>query len=134
MDQAHAEIDSTLDGANAAAYVAPDGARIGVGAAGGHPQIVVPIGYPGGDRMGAALLGRRWSEPSLLALAGALEDATHARVPPTQVEGGATPSGCPQRRSSASRARSSWRRHDERTHAYSRSSASLARSSWRSAA
>src|SRR3954451_3779060 len=107
IDQAHAEIDSTLDGANAVAYVAPDGARIGVGAAGGHPQIVVPIGYPGGDRMGAALLGRRWSEPSLLALAGALEDATHARVPPTQVEGGASPSGCPagQSRSSASRAR-----------------------------
>ena len=94
IDQAHAEIDQTLDDAKAVAYLAPDGAHIGVGAAAGHPQIVVPIGYPGGDRMGAAFLGRRWSEPSLLALAGALEDATHARVPPTQVEGGATPSGC----------------------------------------
>src|SRR3954464_8582229 len=95
IDQAHAEIDSTLDEANAVAYVAPDGAHIGVGAAGGHPQIVVPIGYPGGDRMGAAFLGRRYSEAKLLALASALEDATHARVPPTQIEGGATAKGCP---------------------------------------
>jgi amidase len=95
IDQAHAEIDGTLDGAKADAFVAPDGAHIGVGAAGGHPQVVVPIGYPGGARMGAAFLGRRYSEPKLLALASALEDATHARVPPTQVDGGASPVGCP---------------------------------------
>jgi amidase len=120
IDQAHAEIDSTLDAANAVAYLAPDGAHIGVGAAGGHPQIVLPIGYPGGARMGAAFLGRRWSEPSLLALAGALEDATHARVPPTQIEGGASPSGCPQSRSSTSRASLT---------PYRRSSTSRARSS-----
>jgi len=94
IDRAHGEIDSTLDAANAAAYVGPDGFHIGVGAAAGHPQIVVPIGYPGGDRMGAAFLGRRYSEPKLLAFASALEAATHARVPPTQVYGGARPSTC----------------------------------------
>jgi amidase len=94
IDRAHAEIDQTLDAANTVAFVAPDGAHIGVGAAAGHPQVVVPLGYPGGQRMGAAFLGRRYSEPQILAAAGALQDATHARVPPTQVEGGASPASC----------------------------------------
>jgi hypothetical protein len=94
IDRAHAEIDQTLDGANAIAFVAPDGSHIGVGAAAGHPQVVVPIGYPGGARMGAAFLGRRYSEPEILDAASALEATTHARVPPTQVGGGATPSTC----------------------------------------
>ena len=95
IDRAQSEIDSTLDAANASAFLAPDGDQIGVGAAAGYPQIVVPLGYPGGSRAGAALLGRAYSEPKLLAIASALEDGTHARVPPTQVEGGATPAGCP---------------------------------------
>jgi amidase len=94
IDQAQSEIDSTLDAANASAYVAPDGYHIGVGAAAGYPQIVVPLGYPGGARFGGGFLGRAYSEPKLLAYASALEAATHARVPPTQIEGGATPVGC----------------------------------------
>jgi amidase len=94
IDRAHNEIDQTLDTANAVAFVAPDGAHIGVGAAGGHPQVVVPIGYPGGARMGAAFLGRRYSDPQILDAASALQDATNARVPPTQVQGGATPLSC----------------------------------------
>ena len=94
IDRARSEIDSTLDGANAVAFLAPDGDQIGVGAAAGYPQIVVPLGYPGGDRAGAAFLGRAYSEPRLLAFASALEGATHARVPPTQVDGGASPASC----------------------------------------
>jgi hypothetical protein len=78
----------------AVAFVAPDGNHIGVGAAAGFPQIVVPIGYPGGARMGAAFLGRAYNDAELLALAGALQGATQARVPPTQVDGGASPLSC----------------------------------------
>ena len=44
--------------------------------------------------MGAAFLGPRYGEPQLLRAASALEAATHARVPPTQIEGGATPGSC----------------------------------------
>ena len=94
IDRAQSEINSTLDAANAVAFLAPNGDHIGVGAAAGNPQVVVPIGYPDGGRMGAAFLGRSYSEPRLLAIAGALQDATHARVPPTQVEGGAAPASC----------------------------------------
>jgi amidase len=94
IDRAQSEINSTLDAANAVAFVAPDGNHIGVGAAAGFPQIVVPIGYPGGSRMGAALLGRAYSDAQILAVAGALQDATRARVPPTQVDGGASPLSC----------------------------------------
>jgi amidase len=93
IDRAHGAIDATLDAANAVAFVAPDGPHIGIGAAGGHPTVVVPIGYPGGNRMGVSFLGRRYSEADLLAAAGALEPTTH-RVPPTQVDGGADPASC----------------------------------------
>ena len=94
IGRAQVEINQTLDAAGALAFVAPNGAHIGIGAAAGFPQVVVPIGYPAGRRMGAAFLGRAYSEPQILAAASALEDATHARVPPTQVEGGAAPSSC----------------------------------------
>ena len=94
IDRAQSEINSTLDAANAVAFVGPDGNHIGVGAAAGFPQIVVPIGYPGGARMGAAFLGRAYSDAQILALAGALQDATKARIPPTQVDGGASPLSC----------------------------------------
>lgn len=94
IDQAHAAIDQALDAAGAVAFVAPDGAHIGIGAAGGHPTVVIPVGLPDGKRMGVSFLGRRWSEPALLGAAGALEAATAPRTPPTMVEGGAAPASC----------------------------------------
>jgi amidase len=92
--RAHQAIDATLDEANAVAFVAPGGAHIGIGAAGGHPTVAVPVGYPGGGRMGVTFLGRRFSEADLLAAAGALETRTRDQWrPPTQV-GVASPSSC----------------------------------------
>jgi amidase len=93
-ESAHAAIDETLDAAGAVAFVAPDGANIGIGAAAGHPQIVLPLGYPGGDRAGISFLGRRFADGDLLKIAAGLESLTEPRVPPTQVEGGASPSSC----------------------------------------
>jgi len=48
----------------------------------GYPSIVVPAGYVGPLPIGVSFIGRRWSEPSLIALAYSFERATHVRVPP----------------------------------------------------
>jgi amidase len=49
------------------------------GAVSGWPAITVPFGYIWGLPVGVSFLGPRWSEPRLLALAYAFEQATHSR-------------------------------------------------------
>jgi Asp-tRNA(Asn)/Glu-tRNA(Gln) amidotransferase A subunit family amidase len=50
----------------------------------GFPAITVPMGYTRGERLPAGLqfFGRAWSEPMLLSLAYAYEQATHHRHAP----------------------------------------------------
>jgi len=48
----------------------------------GYPSVVVPGGFSGPLPIGMSFIGGRWSEPSLIGLAYALEQATHVRVPP----------------------------------------------------
>ena len=50
----------------------------------GFPAITVPMGYTRGGKLPAGLqfFGRAWSEPTLLRLAYAYEQATHHRHPP----------------------------------------------------
>jgi amidase len=48
----------------------------------GYPSITVPVGYSFGLPVGISFVGRAWSEPTLLKLAFALEQATKARRPP----------------------------------------------------
>jgi Asp-tRNA(Asn)/Glu-tRNA(Gln) amidotransferase A subunit family amidase len=50
----------------------------------GFPAITVPMGYTRGGRLPAGLqfFGRAWSEPTLIRLAYAYEQATHHRRPP----------------------------------------------------
>jgi hypothetical protein len=52
------------------------------GAVSGWPTITVPFGYVSGLPVGVSFLGPRWSEPRLLALAFAFEQATNARRAP----------------------------------------------------
>src|SRR5580693_3896063 len=52
------------------------------GAVSGWPTITVPFGYVCGLPVGVSLLGPRWSEPRLLALAYAFEQGTNSRRPP----------------------------------------------------
>jgi amidase len=51
----------------------------------GFPAITIPMGYTRGGALpaGLQLLGRPWSEPTLLKLAYSYEQATHHRHPPT---------------------------------------------------
>lgn len=48
----------------------------------GYPHITVPAGYVFGLPVGISFFGRAWSEPTLIKLAYAFEQATKARQPP----------------------------------------------------
>jgi len=49
----------------------------------GYPHITVPMGYVRGLPVGISFFGRAWSEPTLIRLAFAYEQATKHRRPPT---------------------------------------------------
>jgi amidase len=55
---------------------------IAVAAVAGYPSITVPAGFVFGLPVGLCLIGRAWSEPTLLKLAYAFEQATKVRKPP----------------------------------------------------
>jgi amidase len=48
----------------------------------GYPSITVPVGQVAGLPVGVSFFGRAWSEPKLLKVAFAFEQATKARRPP----------------------------------------------------
>ncbi len=48
----------------------------------GYGTVTVPMGYVGPLPVGLSFIGGRWSEPELIGLAYAFEQATHVRVPP----------------------------------------------------
>lgn len=54
-----------------------------VAAVAGYPHITVPAGYVGGLPVGISFFGRAWSEPVLIKIAYAYEQATKHRRPPT---------------------------------------------------
>jgi amidase len=49
----------------------------------GYPHITVPMGFVRGLPVGISFFGRAWSEPTLIRLAYAYEQATTHRRPPT---------------------------------------------------
>jgi amidase len=49
----------------------------------GYPVITVPFGYIWGLPVGISFMGPRWSEPRLIALAHAFEQATAQHRVPT---------------------------------------------------
>jgi len=49
----------------------------------GYPHITVPMGFVRGLPVGLSFFGRAWSEPTLIRLAYAYEQATRHRRPPT---------------------------------------------------
>jgi len=58
------------------------GASSSPAAVAGYPSITVPAGAVHGLPVGLSFMGRRWSEPKLIALAYAFEQATKHRQPP----------------------------------------------------
>jgi amidase len=59
------------------------GSSAGPAAIAGYPDISVPMGLVGGLPVGVSFFGRAWSEPTLVRIAYAYEQATNARRPPT---------------------------------------------------
>jgi amidase len=54
-----------------------------VAAVAGYPHVSVPMGYVRGVPIGLSIFGRAWSEPTLIKIAYAYEQATKHRRPPT---------------------------------------------------
>ena len=91
-------IDAVMDKFNLDALVAPTGGpawitdlvcgdHFGGGsssaaAVAGYPSITVPAGFVFGLPVGISFFGRAWSEPTLIKLAYAFEQATMSRKPP----------------------------------------------------
>jgi len=53
-----------------------------VAAVAGYPHVTVPMGFYRGLPIGLSFFGSAWSEPTLLRIAYAFEQATHHRKPP----------------------------------------------------
>ncbi|HTM33311.1 MAG TPA: amidase [Vicinamibacterales bacterium] len=62
------------------------GDSAGTAAIAGYPDITVPMGFVAGLPVGVSFFGRAWSEPTLLKIAYAYEQATKRRQPPTYVQ------------------------------------------------
>jgi amidase len=58
------------------------GGSTNAAAVSGYPSVTVPAGYVFGLPVGLTFFGRAWSEPTLLKLAYAFEQATNFRQPP----------------------------------------------------
>ena len=59
-----------------------EGSSSAYAAAAGYPNITVPAGYVFGLPVGVSFFGRAWSEPALIRIAYAFEQATRHRRPP----------------------------------------------------
>ena len=93
-----AGIDGVMDGDNLDAILAPTGGPAWVtdlvngdhfggsssqfAAASGYPNVTVPAGFVHGLPVGVSFFGRAWSEPTLIRIAYAFEQATRHRRPP----------------------------------------------------
>jgi amidase len=78
------EIDRVMAANNLDALLFSTISGADIGARAGYPSVIVPAGYlpRTGQPYGITFLGRAWSEPRLLALAYAFEQASLARKPP----------------------------------------------------
>lgn len=62
------------------------GSSAGPAAIAGYPNISVPMGFVSGLPVGVSFFGRAWSEPTLIRVAYAYEQATNHRTSPTFAE------------------------------------------------
>ncbi|HEU5140352.1 MAG TPA: amidase, partial [Bacillales bacterium] len=77
-------IDAVMAEHNLDALLFPANFGADMPARAGYPSITVPGGYTKdtGQPLGVTFTGRAYSEPTLIKLAYAFEQATHYRVPP----------------------------------------------------
>jgi amidase len=75
-------LDAYMDRHRLDAVLFPGVAGAAIAAKAGYPSVQVPAGFAAGVPYGATFTGRAWSEPTLLRLAYAFEQATKTRRPP----------------------------------------------------
>jgi amidase len=80
-------LDAYMDCHRLDAVLFPGAAGAAIAAKAGYPSVQVPAGFVSGVGtpdipLGATFTGRAWSEPVLLRLAYAFEQASGARRPP----------------------------------------------------
>ena len=80
-----ATIDGTFTVDDLDAFVAPGAAYANLSAAAGYPTVIVPGGYSGSAPLGISFVGTAYSEPQLISYAYDYEQASHRRVPPTEI-------------------------------------------------
>lgn len=77
-------LDFIIDNYNLDAVLFPGSRGAAIGAKAGYPSIIVPAGYLStGAPYGITLLGKAYSEPTLISLAYSYEQATKVRQAPT---------------------------------------------------
>ena len=80
-------LDAYMERHRLDAVLFPGAAGAAIAAKAGYPSVQVPAGFARGSGIpdtpfGATFAGRAWSEPTLLRIAHAFEEATRARRPP----------------------------------------------------
>lgn len=87
LTESRTRIDAAMASADVTALLFPGIDSYAIGATAGHPSITVPAGYQAANRRPYAitLLGKAWSEPTLLAYAYAYEQASALRQPPSAI-------------------------------------------------
>src|SRR5260370_11678206 len=76
-------IDATMDQNHLDALLFPANNGAGIAAKSGYPSVIVPAGYLSTNApFGITFTGKAYSEPTLISLAYAFEQATKVRQPP----------------------------------------------------
>lgn len=80
-------IDALMAANGLVALLFANAGSAAIGARAGYPSITIPAGYQASNRrpFNVTLLGRAWSEPTLVGLAHAFEQATMLRRPPSAI-------------------------------------------------
>ncbi|HEY2669423.1 MAG TPA: amidase family protein [Rugosimonospora sp.] len=80
-------IDALMQADDLTALLFAGSGSAGIGAKAGYPSISIPAGYQASNRrpFNISFLGRAWSEPTLIGLGYAYEQASQLRRPPSQI-------------------------------------------------
>src|SRR5258708_32872921 len=77
-------MDATMDQNHVDALIFPANGGAGIAAKSGYPSVIVPAGYLStAAPFGITFAGKAYSEPTLISLAYAFEQATSVRRPPS---------------------------------------------------
>jgi amidase len=91
-----AEIDGSLAAYDLDALIHPANLGAFLSAPAGYPMVIVPSGYTNKGRspIGLGFVASAWAEPRLISFAFDYEQATHRRVPPTEVNRALVKAAC----------------------------------------